>query len=423
MMSSASHKYHLQPYKGKETRHKCPGCGDEHSFTLYVDDDGNPLDDAVGRCNHESGCGYHYTPAQFFIDNPSRRPGGWSGKDERTRMPYFTPARPKAKEQPINTIPFSYVAKSASYKSTFIQFLCKLFDIETIKRLGEMYAFGATREMDVIFWQIDTKGRVRGGKIMKYNSETGHRIKDAPGGVDWVHARMKKQNILPADWNITQCLFGEHLLSCRNSFGINEQSTIAIVESEKSAIIGAGVFPQYIWMATGGIGNLNNDRLREMKGRTIIIFPDVDGTKKWQKIASTIQGCKVIVSDVLEKNATPEEREAKIDIADWIISHLLNGKKPASQPPQASTPATIHPKGETPPKPPIWSEIGIPHMLHQPTPEEDAFLMEMIEEHPEIAHAIKELGLIVTDIKRMESEDEQLVNNNEKQEYKQQKTM
>jgi hypothetical protein len=49
--------------------------------------------------------------------------------------------------------------------------------------------------------------------------------------------------------------------------------------------------------------------------------------------------------------------------------------------------------------------------------------MEMIEEHPEIAHAIKELGLIVTDIKRMESEDEQLVNNNEKQEYKQQKTM
>jgi hypothetical protein len=176
-------------------------------------------------------------------------------------------------------------------------------------------------------------------------------------------------------------------------------------------------------MATGGIGNLNNDRLKEMRGRTIIIFPDVDGTKKWQKIASAIQGCRVIVSDVLEKNATSEEREAKIDIADWIISHLLNGKKPASQPPQASAPGNAHPKVEIPPKPPIWSEVGIPHMLHQPTPEEDAFLMEMIEEHPEIAHAIKELGLIVTDIKRMESEDEQLVNNNEKQEYKQQKTM
>lgn len=405
---SAPHTYHLQPYKGKETRHKCPGCGDAHSFTWYVDESGMPLDEAVGRCNHESGCGYHYTPSQFFIDNPSRRSEASGGWEQRQRVPYHAQAVPAA-DKPIDTIPFSYVEGSASYNSAFIRFLCKLFDIDTIKRLVEMYAIGATRDEKVIFWQIDTKGRVRTGKIMGYDAGTGHRIKDT-GGVDWVHARMKRQNLLPAGWSLSQCLFGEHLLSCRESFGINEQSTIAIVESEKSAVIGAAVFPQYIWMATGGIGNLNNDKLREMKGRTIIIFPDVDGTRKWQRIASAIHGCKVIVSDVLERNATQEEKEAKIDIADWIISHLLKGGEKAGEETEAARPADACPGEEDTPKPPIWSEEGMPHMMHQPTPEEEAVFGVMLNAHPWISKAVTELGLVLSDIGPMTDE---IVNNND----------
>ncbi|MDY0333021.1 MAG: DUF6371 domain-containing protein [Bacteroidales bacterium] len=41
---------------------------------------------------------------------------------------------------------------------------------------------GVTKNRDVIFYQIDTEGRDRTGKIMKYNRQTGKRIKDAKDG-------------------------------------------------------------------------------------------------------------------------------------------------------------------------------------------------------------------------------------------------
>ena len=62
---------YLQPYKGKATRHTCPACGAKESFTLYINGETNEhINSKVGKCNRESKCGYHYTPKQFFIDNP-----------------------------------------------------------------------------------------------------------------------------------------------------------------------------------------------------------------------------------------------------------------------------------------------------------------------------------------------------------------
>ena len=182
------------------------------------------------------------------------------------------------------------------------------------------YALGATKDGSVIYWQIDTKGRVRTGKVMKYNPETGHRIKDA-GGINWVHAIMKKQKLLPDDYNLVQCLFGEHLLR------IYPDRVVALVESEKSALIGAGVFPEYVWLATGGKSQLSTDKLKILKGRTVIMFPDVDGFEYWTSKAKEVEsiGCKVIVSDLLEKNATEEDRANKIDLADWLIRYLSDG--------------------------------------------------------------------------------------------------
>ena len=63
--------YSLQSYKGMATRHTCPNCGDRHSFAYYVDEQDTPLHLSVGRCNHESSCGYHYYPQAIF-SRPSR---------------------------------------------------------------------------------------------------------------------------------------------------------------------------------------------------------------------------------------------------------------------------------------------------------------------------------------------------------------
>ena len=39
-----------------------------------------------------------------------------------------------------------------------------------------------------VFWQIDVRGNVRAGKIMGYDAETGHWIKEPFKQVNWVHS-------------------------------------------------------------------------------------------------------------------------------------------------------------------------------------------------------------------------------------------
>ena len=74
----------------------------------------------------------------------------------------------------------------------------------------------------------------------------GHRDKEKDGDkTNWTHWKLKQQGKLPADWQLTQCLFGAHLL---NPVYQNEGKTVALVESEKSAVIGALAFPDYVWV-------------------------------------------------------------------------------------------------------------------------------------------------------------------------------
>lgn len=307
-------KPYLEKYTGKTSRHKCPKCGDPHSFAYYLDGNtGLPIDKTVGRCNHESRCGYHYTPKQFFIDNPVEKEHFISSVQQKPTQKH---------KRKIGNIPFQYVEKSASYKSAFVYFLCGLFDrytleSPTIKRVIQDYALGATKDGCVIYWQIDTKGKVRTGKVMKYDPNTGHRIKDG-SGINWIHAIMKKRGLLPKDYNLVQCLFGEHLLK------IYPNKVVALVESEKSALIASGVYPDYVWLATGGKSQLSIDKLKVLQGRTVVMFPDVDGFEYWSNKAKEVEaiGCKVVVSDLLEKNATDEDKANKIDIADWLIRCL-----------------------------------------------------------------------------------------------------
>lgn len=317
-------KPYLEKYRGRSSRHKCPACGDPSSFAYYLDGDtGEVIDKSVGRCNHESGCGYHYTPKQYFEDNPQL-------KDRKAAStPVVTVARriDEAADR-IDYIPFKYVSMSASYDNCLIEFLCGLLDIGSsqcpaIEKIMQDYAIGSSRNRGTVFWQIDIKGKVRAGKIILYDRYTGHRSHEL-GGVNWVHAILKKKGVLKSDFSLKQCLFGEHLLK------MYPDKPVAVVESEKSAIIASAVFDSHIWLATGGKSQFS-DKMDVLKGRDITLFPDVDGFHEWQKRADLLRekGFTVKVSDVLEKNATDEERKAKIDIADWIIAQLQQKAKNA----------------------------------------------------------------------------------------------
>ena len=69
------YRYQLEKYRGRSTRHVCPQCGRKNVFTRYVDTENNNIyiSDNVGKCNRLDKCGYHYTPHQYFTDNPWKR--------------------------------------------------------------------------------------------------------------------------------------------------------------------------------------------------------------------------------------------------------------------------------------------------------------------------------------------------------------
>lgn len=304
--------YHLEKYKGGSSRHTCPKCGKPKCFTYYVDEEGEPLDKSVGRCNHESGCGYHYPPKQFFKDHPE-----WNGAfDSDRRSKPVSTDKSMYRPRSIDSIPATYVVRSRSNGSHLAQFLFSMQEgnEEAVRRMLDAYRIGVTKNGDTIFWQIDKENRVRGGKVISYNKEDGHRIKDK--GVNWVHCQLKRQGVLNEEWTLCQCLFGEHFLS----EVANERKVIAVVESEKTAVICAIQYPDYVWLATGGKSQLSHDKMKVLAGRTIVLFPDVDGYHEWVERAKSFGFSRSVkVSDFLERNATDADRKAKIDIADLIL--------------------------------------------------------------------------------------------------------
>lgn len=319
------HSYRLQPYAGVQSRHTCPSCGRKRCFTLYIDENGLPLADYVGRCDHESSCAYHYTPADYYHDHPDQSRPQINACHFALKHKTHIPPTPC-------TIPWKFVEKSVRPRthSTLTQYLSGIIDQETLEKTVNMYHLGVTKDRSVIFFQIDAEGRCRTGKIMKYNPKTGHRIKDEsiPSRITWVHSFLKSRGILPPSWQLTQCLFGEHLLLRY------PDKKVALVESEKTAVICAALMPAYIWLATGGKTQLG-DKLKVLTGREVIAFPDVDGYAVWKERLSMIQGVDIKVSDYLERNATEQDRQDHIDIADLLLRTATAQNPPAI--PQSDT--------------------------------------------------------------------------------------
>ena len=148
--------YRLAPYKGKASRLTCPNCNRPHCFSPYVDDAGNVLDPTVGRCDHESSCAYHKTPADYFKEHPELREPDW-----RWQRPPQLQSTPKQRQiapapaKPANYLPDDIVRRTLRLnpRSFLLQFLQTLFDEQTIVRLVSEYRIGVTKDLSAIFYQ------------------------------------------------------------------------------------------------------------------------------------------------------------------------------------------------------------------------------------------------------------------------------
>ena len=198
---------------------------------------------------------------------------------------------------------------------------CGYLSFEQMVSAAIRYRLGATLQRGVIFWQIDHEERIHDGKVMYYSSDC-HRMKDKLHSPTWVSFLLARRESRPkGSYTSSHCLFGLHLL--RESDG-----DVALVESEKTAFVMSEIHPQYIWLASGGLSELQPYKFRPLRGRRVILFPDTDpdGTayRRWNDISTEVMASSfwegsppIRVSPCLEQKASPDQKSHKIDILDF----------------------------------------------------------------------------------------------------------
>lgn len=299
-MALTKYRYILDPGSKK---FRCPSCNKKR-FVRYLDDEtGDYLPDDIGRCDREISCGYHKPPREADLDI--------------SRTLYSPPEPPK---EPVPSyLPLEYVERSqGNYeRNTLINWLATLpgwsWDIAT--DVARLYRVGTSKDGWAIFWQIDDQMKVRSGKMMAY-SDDGHRIKEGYSQ-DWIHSKLKRSGHLEA-FELVQCFFGLHI--------VDDSKPVAIVESEKTAIIASQYLPQFHWIASGQLHGINEYKMRALKGRKVALFPDIGAFDQWNEKAQELGHIADIkVSNLLERNASEENKG--YDLADYLIQFDLEAFK------------------------------------------------------------------------------------------------
>ena len=349
-------------------KYVCPNCN-KKTFVYYVDTEkGNYLTADFGRCDREQNCAYHKAPPKgkkaylinFLslknITNKACKLVDLNGVisiiptsqilEQNEKNCFISEWYLKTstinylnnKSKYFNTDNISFInelktesfaeIQKPSFHNIMLQdkiikeykesltldnlttFLLDNFKFDEVdKAISNYYLTGTNLCWNdaTIFWQIDKDDQIRGAKIMLYNSLTGKRIKEPYNHINWLHKAIKE-----ASFNLYQCLFGLHL--------VNEdyQKNIAIVESEKTAIIMSLFLPEFIWLATGSKSNFKFELLEPIKKRKCFAFPDKGEYQNWSTKAKELKnkGFKIEVSNLLEQTSFKNG----FDLADYYFS-------------------------------------------------------------------------------------------------------
>lgn len=309
----------------------CPSCG-KRSFKPYVDEDGQILSDIVGRCDREHKCRYHLAPSQYLrergitLSTPPSKP-------LRVTPRIWTPP------EFIDRADFTPTIKKRGTNS-LATFLHSVFDPElgpgTVDRTLALMGVGTSPKFggSPIFWLIDSDGHIRDGKIMAYDHVSGKRVKKPYPLFTNVHSIFKHKY----SGDFRPCFFGEHLVSLDNR-GL----PVWLFESEKAALITALAMEcGRMWlglpMASGGCASFNPTeenksnpwgRLRVLRGRRVVLFPDEGKFEEWSLKGRALRGFsrEVYISTAMEKKRHPVKVECDIETGDGFDDLLLRYRR------------------------------------------------------------------------------------------------
>ena len=128
-------------------------------------------------------------------------------------------------------------------------------------------------------------------------------------------SKLKRRKVDPNTGKTEWPYFGEHLL-----MNHDHKTSIAIVESEKTAIVCSIVYPKFVWLATGSKANLSIERFLPLRNYDFTIFPDRDGLTgegNWKDKAAQLSKSGYHIK--LDTTLINYPGEPHDDLADIII--------------------------------------------------------------------------------------------------------
>ena len=273
----------------------CPSCNKKRFVRFIEVATNNYLNETYGRCDRETSCGYFKKPENTVATS-----------NKIVKIHQLPPVN-KGNNTSFHSKKQLQLTLQQYYKNNFYTYLIGLFPIQKVQDVFEKYKIGTSKNWNgaTVFWQIDINNNVRAGKILLFDKSTCKRVKEPYPHITWVHSKLKYDN-----FNLKQCLYGLHL--------VTQKTKVAVVESEKTAIIMALFLPEYTWVATGSKQNFKDDILYPIKNNEVIVFPDKSEFSDWHEKANSLNkiGYNINLSDYIEKI----ECEIGTDLADLYIS-------------------------------------------------------------------------------------------------------
>lgn len=298
-------------------RVQCPKCGSSRGFAPFKDVDG-------GYCHS---CGVTIFPDDKTYERRKIPEKKKIETQQRFIDKSFVDGLPKFE----NSIFAEYFG--GLFGDGFIWHCSNCFDVRSDEFGAMVYIYrdynGNFVNMKSIPYQNGKRDK-QGFKV-KINKETvnypavfGYRI----GKVDG----FDKFEFFSKSKGYNQCLFNEYFLNPLNipyssyDLGIdyNENTPVILLESEKSVLIASYFFPDYIFVATGGVSGLTPEKAEKLKGRKVFICYDSGTNENSQKTLQLLTriGIKARVVNLFDGFDVP----SGYDLADAVELLFRKGK-------------------------------------------------------------------------------------------------
>lgn len=217
-----------------------------------------------------------------------------------------------------------------AHETALFAYMVKEFGEEDTRTAFALYQVGGSKEIAngyraTTFPYMDRRNNVVDVKIFHVNPENGSRKsapplrtwRDREGNLQemrssWALAELNRYNRMnhrPELNRAPWCNFGDHLLPVLDD-------PVAIVESEKTALICSIQFPEYVWIAVGSKNNLTPNRCEQYKGRKVVLFPDNDAFDEWRTKGRELvaMGLNVSINPTIAQQGGGHD-----DLADLIL--------------------------------------------------------------------------------------------------------